>query len=120
MARNVLGSELIPCNLDPATGYLANGCCDKCGDDVAMHTICARMTSDFLKYSSARGTNLLSPDPETGFPGIKPGDFWCVTIRRWVEAYEVGFAPPVHLEATHSSVLEYVDIEVLREYAVQF
>lgn len=118
MASNVLGSELISCSKDPMTGFFRTGNCDTCGEDTGMHTICARMTADFLQYSAGRGNDLISPAPEYGFPGLKPGDFWCICLNRWLEAHEVGMAPPVRLEATHASVLEFIDLDILKSYAV--
>jgi uncharacterized protein (DUF2237 family) len=83
-----------------------------------MHVVCARMTERFLRYSAEQGNDLRRPIPEYRFPGLKPGDFWCVCLWRWVEAYNAGLAPPVKLEATHASVLEFIDLSVLRQYAV--
>ena len=82
MASNVLGSELITCSKDPLTGFFRTGTCDTCGDDTGMHTVCAKMTDDFLKYSAGRGNNLMNPVPEFNFPGLKAGDFWCVCLNR--------------------------------------
>lgn len=118
MASNVLGTELITCSKDPLTGFFRTGTCDTCGDDAGMHTVCAKMTDDFLKYSAGRGNNLMNPVPEMNFPGLKAGDFWCVCLSRWIEAHEVGLAPPIRLEATHTSVLEFVELDILKSYAV--
>lgn len=104
--------------MDPVTGYFRNGCCDTTADDAGMHTICARMTAEFLAFSRARGNDLSTPRPEYAFPGLRPGDYWCLCLGRWMEALQAGMAPPVKLEATHASVLEFVDIEVLRANAV--
>jgi uncharacterized protein len=82
-----------------------------------MHTVCALMTEDFLRFSRLRGNDLITPMPEYRFPGLKPGDYWCLCLGRWVEAYKAGVAPPVKLEATHASVLEFVDLEVLEALA---
>lgn len=118
MARNVLGADLIECSLDPLTGFYRNGKCDTCGDDAGQHSVCAQMTEEFLQYGAAQGNDLMTPVPEYHFPGLKPGDFWCVCLGRWIEAYKAGVAPKIKLEATHASVLEYLDLETLKEYAV--
>lgn len=117
MAANVLGTELITCSADPVTGFFRTGTCDTCGDDAGMHTICAQMTDAFLKFSAAQGNDLSTPVPEYHFPGLKAGDFWCLCLGRWVEAHEAGVAPRIRLEATHASVLEFVDLDVLKSYA---
>lgn len=118
MARNVLGNDLIECSADPKTGFFRTGLCDTCGDDRGMHTICAQMTGDFLEFSAAQGNDLMTPMPAFNFPGLKPGDFWCLCLPRWVEAYQAGKAPKVKLAATHASALEFVDLETLQKYAV--
>lgn len=100
------------------TGFYRNGKCDTCGDDAGQHTVCAQMSEDFLEFSAARGNDLVSPMPLYGFPGLKPGDFWCVCLGRWIEAHEAGVAPKLKLEATHASVLEYLDLELLRSFQV--
>lgn len=119
MARNVLGGELIECSGSPLTGYFRNGLCDTCGDDRGMHTICAQMTKGFLQFSLQVGNDLSTPHPEYNFPGLKAGDFWCLCLQRWIEAFEAGCAPNIKLEATHASVLEFIDLDVLQDYAVQ-
>ena len=118
MARNVIGSDLIVCSADPVTGFFRTGLCDTCGDDRGMHTVCAQMTDDFLEFSASRGNDLSTPMPAARFPGLKSGDFWCLCLGRWLESYEAGVAPKVKLEATHASALEFVDMEVLRAFAV--
>lgn len=118
MASNVLGSELITCSSDPVTGFFRTGTCDTCADDAGMHTVCARMTEEFLEFSVAQGNDLVTPMPEYQFPGLKPGDFWCLCLQRWIEAQHEGVAPPVRLEATHASVLEFVDLDILKSYGV--
>lgn len=115
MARNVLGGALEDCSRDPLTGFYRNGCCDTGGDDVGVHTVCARMTEEFLAFSVARGNDLVTPGP--GFPGLRPGDSWCLCAERWQEAMEAGVAPPVHLEATHARTLEWVTLDDLRRHA---
>lgn len=117
MARNVLGSELAVCSKDPVTGFFRDGCCNTNGDDGGMHTICVVMTEEFLTFSKERGNDLSTPRPEYGFPGLKAGNQWCVCLIRWKEALDAGAAPPVVLEATHASVVEFIDLETLREYS---
>lgn len=118
MARNVLGDELISCGSDPVTGFFRNGKCDTCAEDAGMHTVCARMTAPFLAFSAASGNDLSTPRPEMDFAGLQPGDHWCVCLGRWEEARRAGVAPPVRLEATHASVLEFLDLETLRRHAL--
>ncbi len=117
-ARNVLGQPLETCSLSPRTGWYRDGCCNTGPGDVGLHTVCAVMTADFLRFSYEAGNDLITPRPEYQFPGLKPGDHWCLCVERWVEAYEAGVAPQVDLAACHISVLEFVDLAVLREYAL--
>ena len=117
MARNVLGTELQTCSLDPMTGFYRTGCCDTGPDDYGVHTVCTRVTAEFLAFSQAAGNDLSTPRHEWGFPGLKPGDQWCVCVTRWVEAYEAGVIGPVVLEATHISVLEFVSLDELKAHA---
>ncbi len=119
MAKNVLGTELQTCSKDPMTGYFRNGCCDTGAGDVGLHLVCAVMTDDFLEFSKARGNDLSTPVPGYEFPGLSEGDRWCLCALRWKEAYEAGKAPKLVLEATHMSMLEFVDLEVLQEYAAE-
>lgn len=119
MAHNVLGAPLALCSEDPLTGFFRDGCCNTTGDDPGMHTVCAVMTEDFLAFSRERGNDLSTPEPEYGFPGLKPGDRWCLCLARWVEAVEADCAPPVVLEATHASVAEFVDLQTLKTHAVE-
>ena len=114
MSRNVLGDKLQACGTEPLTGFFRTGLCDTCKEDAGMHTICARMTKEFLEFSAAHGNDLSSPSPENRFPGLKPGDYWCLCLKRWIQAYHAGVAPQVRLEATHVSVLEYIDLELLQ------
>jgi len=116
MKRNVLGGVLQTCSTNPMTGFFRDGCCNTNGDDRGMHTVCAVMTEDFLRYSRLMGNDLITPRPEYDFPGLKPGDRWCVCLGRWLEAMDAGFAAPVVLEATHVSVAEFVDREVLEAH----
>jgi uncharacterized protein len=117
--RNVLGDELIPCSLDPLTGYYRTGCCENRGDDPGLHVVCCQVTEDFLEFSVSRGNDLVTPHPEFGFPGLQPGDQWCVCAARWAEALEAGAACPVVLEGTHLSALEFVDLQDLKSHAVR-
>lgn len=118
MAKNVLGDPLMTCSENPLTGFFRNGKCDTRADDQGMHTVCALMTDDFLAFSREHGNDLSTPMPEYGFPGLKDGDYWCLCLSRWIQAYEKGMAPQVKLEATHASVLEFIDFDRLQEYAV--
>ena len=117
-ARNVLGEELVPCSLDPVTGFFRNGCCETGPHDVGMHTVCAVMTAEFLAFSKAMGNDLSTPRPDLGFPGLKPGDRWCLVAPRWVEALQAGMAPRVVLLATHEAALRYTDLKTLKAYAL--
>lgn len=118
-ARNVLGEELVPCSLDPVTGFFRNGCCETGPHDVGMHTVCAIMTAEFLSYSKSVGNDLSTPRPDLGFDGLKPGDRWCLCAPRWKEALDAGAAPQVVLEATHEETLAIVPLGVLKDYAAQ-
>jgi uncharacterized protein (DUF2237 family) len=118
-ARNVLGQELVPCSLDPVTGFFRNGCCETGPHDVGLHTVCAVMTAEFLAYSKSVGNDLSTPMPDYGFAGLKPGDRWCLCAPRWKEALDAGAAPQLVLEATHEETLAIVPLGVLKDYAVQ-
>ena len=113
--KNVLGGELASCCRDPMTGFYRDGTCRTGSDDVGVHTVCARMTAQFLAFSKARGNDLSTPRP--GFPGLKAGDRWCLCAARWQEALEAGMAPKVVLEATHEATLAYVRLEDLKAHA---
>ena len=115
---NVLGGELRACSFDPLTGYWRDGACRDAPDDAGAHVICARMTAEFLAFSSARGNDLVTPRPEMRFRGLKPGDRWCLCAARWREAFEAGKAPRVILGATHEATLELVDLKDLKRYAI--
>ncbi len=117
-AKNVLGTDLEPCSLRPLTGFYRNGCCDTGPGDVGLHTVCAQVTAEFLAFSRAVGNDLSTPVPEYAFPGLKPGDRWCLCVERWKQAYAAGVAPPVVLRSTHISALEFVSLEELQEYAL--
>lgn len=116
-ARNVLGGELIPCSLDPVTGFYRNGCCETGPHDLGLHTVCVVMTEEFLEFSQAAGNDLSTPRPELDFPGLRPGDRWCVCAPRWKEALDAGMAPPVVLECTHEETLAIVPLGVLKDHA---
>ena len=116
--KNVLGTELKVCCMNPVTGFFRDGLCSYTSSDPGEHTLCAIMTDEFLFYTAEQGNDLVTPVPAFGFPGLTAGDKWCVCVSRWVEAMRVGCAPPVDLEATHESVLNHVDLEVLKRYAV--
>jgi uncharacterized protein (DUF2237 family) len=118
-ARNVLGGELIPCSLDPVTGFFRNGCCETGPHDVGMHTVCAVMTAEFLSYSRSVGNDLGTPRPDLGFSGLNPGDRWCLCAPRWKEALDAGAAPQIVLESTHEETLAIVPLGVLKDYAVE-
>jgi len=117
-ALNVLGEPLAPCGLDPMAGFYRDGCCNTGYDDVGIHVICAKMTREFLEFSRKRGNDLSTPAPQTGFPGLKPGDRWCLCAARWREALDAGVAPPVVLAATHEETLAVVSLEDLKRHAL--
>jgi len=115
---NVLGTDLEICSMDPVTGWFRDGSCATSTEDVGSHTICAVVTSEFLDHQLAIGNDLITPVPEFRFPGLQPGDRWCVTARNWRRAYDDGVAAPVVLAATHERAVEIVPLEILEEYAV--
>lgn len=116
-ARNVLRQSLQVCSVDPKTGFLRDGLCSTGQGDQGRHLLCARVTADFLSFSASRGNDLTTPVEAFGFPGLRPGDCWCLCVDRWLEALEAGVAPPVVLQATHEAVLRNVDLEILQRYA---
>lgn len=116
MASNVLGGELISCSLNPVTGFFRNGLCDTCSDDRGMHTVCAIMTDEFLEFSAKAGNDLSTPVPEYDFPGLKSGDKWCLCMGRWIEAEKAGMAPKIALKSCHISIIEFIDLELLKKY----
>ena len=116
--RNVLGNDLQPCSVSPTTGYLRNGSCETGPQDLGSHVVCAQVTDTFLTFTRAVGNDLTTPAPQFNFPGLKPGDRWCLCALRWKEALDAGVAPPVVLEATHEAALRYVTIEELRQHAL--
>lgn len=115
--RNVLGSDLLDCSHEPLTGFYRDGCCRTGKDDLGLHTVCAVMTADFLEFSRMRGNDLSTPLPDHRFPGLQPGDRWCLCVTRWKEAFEAGVAPNVVLEATHVSALEFCELEDLQAHS---
>jgi len=117
MPKNVLGGELESCSTDPLTGFYRDGCCNTGAEDAGVHTVCTRVTADFLQFSKERGNDLVTPQPAYGFPGLRPGDQWCLCAARWQEALEADAAPAVVLEATHAATLEWVRLEDLRRHA---
>ena len=116
MALNVLGGKLEVCGSDPVTGFYRTGCCDTGPDDHGAHLVCAVVTEEFLVFSRSRGNDLSTPRP--GFPGLQPGDPWCLCALRWVEALQNGVAPPIVLGATHEAMLRLVPLETLLPYAL--
>jgi uncharacterized protein (DUF2237 family) len=116
--RNVLGGPLEPCGTDPVTGFYRDGHCSSGPDDVGSHTVCAVVSSEFLTYQRRLGNDLSTPRPEYGFPGLRPGDRWCVVAARWLQAYEAGVAAGVVLAATNQRALEVVPLDALRQCAV--
>jgi uncharacterized protein (DUF2237 family) len=116
--RNVLGGELEPCGTDPMTGFFRDGCCNTGPEDRGSHTICAVVTTEFLEHQEGIGNDLASPMPQFGFPGLHPGDRWCVTALNWARAFQDGAAAPVVLASTNADVLRIVPLDVLRSCAV--
>ncbi|WP_095590498.1 DUF2237 family protein [Actibacterium ureilyticum] len=114
---NILGTALAPCSTAPMTGYFRNGHCDTCAEDTGSHTVCVVLTAEFLAFSKYVGNDLSTPRPEMRFPGLKPGDRWCLCASRFLQAHEEGCAPRVDLTATHQRALEIVPIEVLNMHA---
>ena len=118
-ARNVLGEPLALCSTDPLTGWKRDGCCGTGREDVGSHTVCAVMTPEFLEFSRVAGNDLSTPQPASGFPGLVPGDRWCLCAARWLEAHRAGCAPLVVLGATHARAAEVVPAEVLSAFATE-
>jgi hypothetical protein len=117
--RNVFGEKLITCSTDPLTGFYRNGCCSTGPEDFGTHTVCAIVTTEFLRFSKMMGNDLSTPRPEFNFPGLKEGDRWCLCAQRWQEALENGVAPKVVLEASHENSLKFVDMDDLVAHAVR-
>ena len=116
--RNVLGEDLEPCGTDPVTGFYRDGSCTCGPEDIGVHAVCAVMTTEFLEHQRSVGNDLSTPRPEWSFPGLHPGDRWCVVAARWRQAYEEGLAAPVVLASTHERALDVIPLEWLREHAV--
>ncbi len=116
-SRNVLGGLLKPCSVDPVTGFFRNGSCDTCEEDEGCHTVCVEVSVDFLAFSKAAGNDLSTPRPEFDFPGLNPGDRWCVCAARWLEALEADRAAPIVLASTHERTLTIVPLELLQQHA---
>ncbi|WP_372809837.1 DUF2237 family protein [Litorivivens sp.] len=114
---NVFGEPLLPCSEDPVTGFFRDGCCNTSAEDLGSHTVCVEMSQEFLEYSRFRGNDLSTPVPQFGFPGLQPGDRWCLCAARWLEAHEQNMAPRVFLQRTHQKALDTVPLSVLRRFA---
>lgn len=115
-AKNVLGTPLRECSVDPLTGFFRDGKCRTCEEDTGSHTVCAEMSETFLTFSRQRGNDLTTPLPQYDFPGLQPGDRWCLCAARWLEAERAGCAPPVSLLATGEEALEIIPLELLKRY----
>ena len=115
---NVRGDRLEPCSMKPLTGFFRDGCCNTSEEDLGSHTVCVVLTADFLEFSKSRGNDLSTPRPEFGFPGLQPGQRWCLCAARWLEAYRAGTAPHVALNASNQAALEIVPLEALKQHAV--
>ncbi|WP_343501658.1 DUF2237 family protein [Alloyangia pacifica] len=118
-AVNVLGGQLHPCSVDPVTGYFRDGHCNTCAEDAGSHTVCAVMTAEFLAYSKYVGNDLSTPRPGLRFPGLKPGDQWCLCALRFLQAHDEGCAPKVQLESTHARALEVVARDILEQHKAE-
>ena len=116
--KNVLGEKLEPCSSDPVTGWFRDGCCNTNEMDVGSHTVCVIVTKEFLEFSKSKGNDLTTPRPEYDFPGLNPGDGWCLCAARWLEAEDEGCAPRVKLLSTNEKALEIIEIEKLKKYQI--
>tara|TARA_Y100000816_G_C25811647_1_gene424842 strand:+ start:251 stop:622 length:372 start_codon:yes stop_codon:yes gene_type:complete len=116
--KNVLGEKLESCSTEPLTGYFRDGSCASDETDVGSHTVCAKVTKEFLAFSKSMGNDLTTPRPELGFDGLKEGDSWCLCANRWLEAYQNGSAPKVKLKSTNIKSLEVIDIDILKSFAI--
>ncbi|MGD8529842.1 MAG: DUF2237 domain-containing protein [Syntrophobacterales bacterium] len=116
--KNVLGETLDVCCTSPMTGFYRNGFCETGPRDLGTHVVCAEVTEEFLEFTSSEGNDLIRPSPEHGFPGLTPGDRWCLCVSRWKEALDAGIAPPVVLSATNQATIKYVSLDDLKKYAV--
>ena len=119
MTVNVLGTELVPCSYSPLTGFFRDGCCNTRVDDGGLHLLCAKVTAEFLAFSTQQGNDLVTPQPAHRFAGLKPGDRWCLCVARWLEALEAGVAPTVVLESTHINTLHHVPLVTLQAHALK-
>ncbi len=119
MIKNILGTNLEVCSLNPITGFTRSGCCETGPEDLGQHTVCAEVTDEFLQFSKLQGNDLMTSRPEFNFTGLKPGDRWCLCASRWLEALEEGIAPPVILEATHEKALEIIDLAELKYHQLR-
>ena len=117
-SQNVLGGDLQHCSDNPTTGFYRDGCCHTGPRDLGNHVVCAEMTEGFLQFTAEQGNDLMTPRPEMSFPGLEPGDRWCLCAGRWKEAVQAGVAPPVILEATHEAALEVLSLDVLKAHAI--
>lgn len=117
-AKNVLGEPLADCSHQPLTGFFRDGCCNTSDQDVGAHVVCAEVSAEFLSFSASRGNDLSTARPEFGFPGLQPGDRWCLCAARWLEAWQNGAAPRVALMATHERALEIIPLDVLKRHAL--
>ncbi len=115
---NVLGVPLVPCSVNPLTGYYRDGCCSTGTDDVGTHVVCAEVTAEFLVFSKSMGNDLSTPRPEYSFAGLRSGDRWCLCALRWVEAWRAGMAPRLYLASTHQKILDYVTMDDLLPFAI--
>ncbi len=119
MAKNVLGTDLASCSTNPLTGFYRDGCCNTGSEDSGVHTVCTRVTEDFLAFSASQGNDLSTPMPQYGFAGLTEGDQWCLCAARWKEAFDAGKAPQVVLEATHALTLEWASLSELSAHAIE-
>jgi len=117
-SKNVLGETLIPCSVDPMTGFFRNGFCDTCATDFGSHTVCVQVTAEFLEFGKAQGNDLITPNPQYEFPGLQPGERWCLCAGRWKEAYDAGVVAPIVLAATHQRALGIIPLEILQQHAI--
>ena len=116
-SKNILGEELVPCGMDPITGFYRDGCCETGREDAGSHTVCVSVTDDFLNFTASVGNDLSTPMPAYGFPGLKEGDRWCLCASRWLQAHEAGHAPRVYVRSTHEAALRIIPIGLLTNLA---
>ncbi|MFK7855936.1 MAG: DUF2237 family protein [Granulosicoccus sp.] len=116
-AKNIFGEDLVPCGMDPITGFYRDGCCDTGPEDRGSHTVCVAVTDEFLSYTRSVGNDLSTPLPAHGFPGLKEGDRWCLCASRWLQAYEAGKAPRVYVRSTHIAALKIISMKLLTSMA---